>query len=536
MEKLGEILVSKGLITEDVVKDVLMEQELSLKKFGEILIEKALIEESVLIKIIAEQSGYGFIDDFSGTELIKDKSDEFYWKNCCALIKTPEGVKFVFNANNQDINSYITLLKLKNIDAALSSKEKIYSFLSLNTELKVSMNEDDLNREINDALEIAILKKSSNIRIKRSLKSYSILIDTDLGVEIIKVFSLETGERLINIIVERCRVQLKPRRSLDAKFSYVSVLSKKKIDIRVEFLPVAAQIDEKDYFEAVMRLHGLNSILDLKALGFEEEERLLLSEILTYGSGLVLSAGPTGAGKSTTFYAILKELAKKRLPILTIEDPVEIKLNEINITQMSVTDDFRYNNALVAMLRCEPKIILVGEIRDEETAKAVIKAAQTGHLVLSTIHTQSAINIVSRLKGMGISEDEFLEVAKFATSQRLYLPLCPKCREKKEISSFTNKTWLKSLKRLGIYEVANKEDDIEPAYAYVPVRGQKCDICFGNGYLPKKAIIEILPFTDSVIADIRSRKKVQYTTLKDKALKLFKEGKIDAGQLFNIAG
>ena len=536
MEKLGEILVRKGLITEDVVKDVLTEQELSLKKFGEILIEKSLIEETVLIKIIAEQSGYGFIENFDGAELLKEKPDEFYWKNCCALIKTAAGVKFAFNTNNQEINSYITLLALKNIEIVLSSKERIYGFLSEKTELKTPAGEENASKEIDNALEIAILKKSSNVRIKKSLTSYLILVDIDLGVEIIKAFSVNVGERLINIVAERCKVQLKQRRSLDAKFSYESVLSKKKIDIRVEFLPVASQTDEKDYFEAVMRLHGLNSILDLKALGFEEEERLLLSEILTYGSGLVLSAGPTGAGKSTTFYAILKELAKKRLPILTIEDPVEIKLNEINITQMSVNDEFRYNNALVAMLRCEPKIILVGEIRDEETAKAVIKAAQTGHLVLSTIHTQSALNILSRLKGTGILENEFLEVIKFATSQRLYLPLCPHCKEKREISSFSNKIWTESLKRLGVYEWTSGEENTEPAYAYVPIRGQKCDACFGNGYLPKKAIIEILPFREDTIAAIKTGKKIKFTTLKDKALKLFKDGKIDAVQLFNIAG
>ena len=188
------------------------------------------------------------------------------------------------------------------------------------------------------------------------------------------------------------------------------------------------------------------------------------------------------------------------------------------------------------MLRCEPKIILVGEIRDEETAKAVIKAAQTGHLVLSTIHTQSAINIISRLKGTGVLENEFLEVIKFATSQRLYLPLCPHCKEKREISSFSNKIWTESLKRLGVYEFASGEENICPEYAYVPVRGQKCDVCFGNGYLPKKAIIEILPFREDVVAAIKAGKKIKYATLKDKALKLLKDGTIDAGQLFNIAG
>ncbi len=535
MEKIGEILLRKGLITEDTVKDVLTEQELSLKKFGEILIEKSLIEENTLIEIVAEQNSYGFIDDFAGYVLLNERPDDFYWKNCCALIKDKDNTVFVFNSNNHEINALITSLAFTQIKIALASKEKIYGFLSVNTELKSLNSVGDISNELYDALEIAIVKKSSNIRIKKTGKTYLILVDTDTGVEIIKAYTLDIGERLINIVAGLCKTQIKPNRALDAKFSYESVLSKKKVDIRVEFLPVSSKTDEKNYLEAVLRLHGLNSLLNLKALGFEENEILLLNEVLTYSSGLVLAAGPTGAGKSTTFYAILKELAKKRHPILTIEDPVEIKLDEINISQMSVNEDFRYNEALVAMLRCEPKIILVGEIRDKETAEAVLKSAQTGHLVLSTIHTQSALNISARLERMGIQKEEFLEVIKLATSQRLYLPLCPLCKEKKEISSLNN-TLKKSLERLGINEYGAGEESIAPNYAYAAVRGKKCGACFGNGYLTKKAVIEILPFREEIVSNIVAGKRIKYETLRDKAVKMFSEGLIDASQLFSIAG
>ena len=242
---------------------------------------------------------------------------------------------------------------------------------------------------------------------------------------------------------------------------------------------------------------------------------------------MILSAGPTGAGKSTTFYSILKEIAKKRQPILTIEDPVEIKLNEINITQMSVNEDFRYEHALTAMLRCEPKIVFVGEMRDVETAKAVIRAAQTGHLVLSTVHTQSAIGVLSRINGMGVDINEFLEVARLVTSQRLYLPLCPKCKQKIDAKSI-NKMWIKPLNKLGI-------NDMDRDF-YAAVRGNSCDVCSGTGYLQKRAVIEMLPFTEEIVNDIKLNKDIEYDTLRKKAISMLRKGIIDIGQLFNIAG
>jgi type II secretory ATPase GspE/PulE/Tfp pilus assembly ATPase PilB-like protein len=534
-KRIGEILIEQKFLTEETIKDVLAEQDISMKKFGEILVEKGLIAENKLIEIIAKQKNYYYINNLDEYKVVGDKTKtaSFYWGNCCVLAEKDGEVFFIFNSNSADINAYITAISLNGVKIALSVKEVIYRFLSSNI-TPVENTEADIITKINDATEIAIIKKSSNIRIKKNNSSYMIIIDTDTGVEIIKMFSIPDGEKVINILKELCKGTLKPGQPLDAQYSYMSILSKKKVDIRVVFLPVSSKTDDKNYYEAVLRIHGLNTVLTLESLGFSQEEIDMLSNVFTYSSGLILTAGPTGAGKSTTNNSLLKELAKKRLPILTIEDPVEIKLNETNITQMSISDNFRYEQAITTSLRCEPKIIFIGEIRDKETALAVIKAAQTGHLVLSTIHTNSAINIVSRIKGMGVNVEEFLEVIKLGTSQRLYLPLCPHCREKRQISSL-NKIFINSLKTFGINEFIDNGIKV-PNEVYVSVRGNDCPACYGSGYLPKKPIIEILPFTEDVIETIKAGKKVKYETLKDKALKLFKEGLIDVNQLINIAG
>jgi type IV pilus assembly protein PilB len=530
--KLGKLLLKFNLISNEDILEALKKQSIDTnKKIGEILLEKGLIDEKTLIKYLAMQLDYEFLETFINCEIANNvsysKDESFYWKNCCCLIKRDDKIIFVFNNNTQDINGYIGLLLLNNIPILLGTKEDIYNFLSNNIETTLDVDNNDIVSKINEFLEIGIIKQVSNLRIKKSIESYAILIDTDIGIEVIKVFSLDTGNKIIRIVAERCGVTLSPNESIDGKFinGYVSKLTKKHIDIRVEFFPVANDFTADFSYEAVLRFHGIKSFLGLESLGFGDDEVQELNEVLTYASGLVLSVGPTGAGKSTTFYALLKNLSTKRLPIMTIEDPVEIRLNEINITQMTVNDTFRYSNALIAMLRGEPKIMMIGEMRDKETAAATIMAAQTGHLVLSTLHTTSAINVISRLEGLNINKSDFLEVIKLIVSQRLYLPLCPECRE---LETNMNPIWVESLKKHNI--------DIHVEKIYKGIRGNNCKLCLGTGYLPKHAIIEILHFNDNIKKSILNNINIEYNTLNNKAKALIRHGLIDVNQYFNITG
>lgn len=383
MAKLGEILIKEGKLTEEQVNDAMLEQEISSKRLGEVLTDKGYISESEIIKVVCMQNNYEYFGGIEGV-LINKENSEFYFRNCCVYVKKDNKTYFIFNILNSEIASFI--LSAKDAIIGLATKEMIYSYLSEFIE-KIGYQHDDVEGILLDILEISISRRVSNLRVKKSGKTYHILIDTEFGIEVIKTINENIGERLINIIAIRCGITLSAGKNFDGKFEYKSSITKRTVDIRTEFLPVSGKNDNVLHFEAVLRIHGISFFLELDNLGFEKHDVDALKEALTFVSGLIIATGPTGAGKSTTFYSLLKLLAKLRQAILTIEDPVELRLNEINITQMSVSDNFSYKDSLKAMLRSEPRVIMIGEMRDESTAAHAMRAAETGHLVLTTHFT-----------------------------------------------------------------------------------------------------------------------------------------------------
>ncbi|MHB8231504.1 MAG: GspE/PulE family protein [bacterium] len=517
---LGEVLVSEGKLTEEQVNDALLEQEISSKRLGEILVDKGYINEAEILKVVCRQNHYEYFAGVEGALINKDNS-EFYFRNCCVYIEKDNKTYFIFNVLNLEIASFI--VSVKDAVIGLATKETIYSYLSSYID-KISYQHDDVEGILLDILEISVSRRVSNLRVKKSGKTYHILIDTEFGIEVIKTINESTGERLINVIAIRCGITLSAGKNFDGKFEYKSSVTKRTVDIRTEFLPVSGRNDNVMHFEAVLRIHGISSFLELESLGFDKHDVDALKEALTFVSGLIIATGPTGAGKSTTFYSLLKLLAKLRRAIMTIEDPVELKLNEINITQMSVSDNFSYKDSLRAMLRSEPHVIMIGEMRDESTAAHAMRAAETGHLVLTTLHTNSALNAYQRLKGLGIGSEELSNVLRLVTSQRLYLPLCPDCR--KEISGLElPRNIQRGLKREGINEIAVKGGEMNITSVFVVDRGKSCNTCHGRGYLPKKGIIEIL---------IPGGEKTE--TLKEKGKKMLLAGEIDPLQFFSITG
>lgn len=380
-----------------------------------------------------------------------------------------------------------------------------------------------------------------NVRIKRAENIYLIFIDTPYGIETIKVLTFEAGLRIINILAGFCQTSLKIGQSIEAKFIFNSRLYKGlKINVRVEFLPVSSKLDKDNaLFEAVLRLHGLNKMISLESLGFSGHQIDILKASYTYPYGFIIATGPTGSGKSTTFYALLKLLSQKKKAIMTIEDPVEIELKEPNITQMNISDSFSYADALRAMLRSEPHIIMIGEVRDEVTAKYALSAAQTGHLVLTTLHTQSALSIFNRLKSLDIDINQFVESVRIVTGQRLYSPLCPECKREislKDLPSFYRSILEKALLiNINLYVKGNIQ----------------CNLCGSTGFEKRKAITEIAVFTDDIKKEIFKKleiisnigqleeffiEKGDFEPLKIIALNEFKKGNIDPLTYFSLAG
>ncbi len=230
----------------------------------------------------------------------------------------------------------------------------------------------------------------------------------------------------------------------------------------------------------VIRIYSRSfSSSDISSLGFSDLQRTLIMDMITRPHGIILLTGPTGSGKSTTLYTFLRYLAKEDTNIMTVEDPVENEIVGINQVQVNPKANLTFAAALRSFLRQDPNVIMIGEIRDEETAQIATRAAITGHLVLSSIHTNDAAGVITRLINMGIPKYLVADSLLGAISQRLVRKLCPKCKTAK----ITNAA-----------EMAILKID-EPAEIY---ESQGCLYCNNTGYLGRIGVFEIMILTDEI--------------------------------------
>jgi len=279
-----------------------------------------------------------------------------------------------------------------------------------------------------------------------------------------------------------------------------------KFDIRVSVLPTL-------YGEKIV-LRILNNDaanLDIKQLGFAEDDLFEFTEAIKKPNGIVLISGPTGSGKTTTLYATLKELNKTTRNILTIEDPVEYTLEGINQVQLKEAIGLDFASTLRTFLRQDPDIIMVGEIRDVDTAQMAIRAALTGHLVLSTIHTNSAWGIISRLIDMGVPAYMVANTLNMAVAQRLVRILCPVCKKEEAFEE-------------RLLPTSFNIDDL-PRFHYEAVG---CEHCFYTGYKGRKAIYEVLTVNETMQEGIKSSEFSIQNHIKSSQIKLL------ANQAFDL--
>ena len=230
----------------------------------------------------------------------------------------------------------------------------------------------------------------------------------------------------------------------------------------------------------VIRIYSRSfSSSDISQLGFSDKQKSLIMDMITRPHGIILLTGPTGSGKSTTLYTFLRYLAKEDTNIMTVEDPVENEIVGINQVQVNPKANLTFAAALRSFLRQDPNIIMIGEIRDEETAQIATRAAITGHLVLSSIHTNDAAGVITRLINMGIPKYLVADALLGAISQRLVRKLCPKCK----VAKITNPTEM---------NILNLQ---EPAEIY---EAQGCLYCNNTGYLGRIGVFEIMIITDEI--------------------------------------
>ena len=345
---------------------------------------------------------------------------------------------------------------------------------------------------VNHALDV----RASDIHIEPIEGNYRVRFRVDGLLRSQLVFPLEVGRAVISRIKILANLKIdEKRKPQDGRFRFES--EKKKIDLRVSSLPVI------DGEKIVMRVLDKGSNMDnLENLGLWGRNRSVLESKIHEPYGIILMTGPTGSGKSTTLYAFLQILNQEERNIITLEDPVEYYMEGINQSQIRPEIGYTFANGLRSILRQDPNVIMVGEIRDNETAELTIHAALTGHLVLSTLHTNDAIGAITRLIDMGIAPFLLSSSLEAVAAQRLVRCICEKCKEILPLSEFQLKKLSEYFQAIPATEISAYK--LDPKQKVVFYHGKGCNECGSTGYVGRVAIYEVINIDDNlceIIAD-----------------------------------
>ncbi len=310
----------------------------------------------------------------------------------------------------------------------------------------------------------------------------------------------------------------------DGRFTIA--IGQDNVEVRVAMAPA-------EYGEViVMRLLDPETIsLNVTQLGFRLSDQKTMEAELKKPNGMMLVTGPTGSGKTTTLYAFLKKVATAEVKIITIEDPVEYHLEGIEQTQVDAEAGYTFASGLKSIMRQDPDVILVGEIRDQETAGIAVNASLTGHLVFSTLHTNDAAGAIPRLVDLKAEASLISAALDLVIAQRLVRKLCEKCREKQTVTPSLKERWERFIEKLP--ERVRKEDGVKvPSVIYeTPRQRKECERCGGTGYKGRVGVFELFRITDEVeriiaekhaVLDIRemARKQGMVTMQEDGMLKV----------------
>ncbi|HHL2560531.1 TPA: GspE/PulE family protein [Yersinia enterocolitica] len=361
-----------------------------------------------------------------------------------------------------------------NIMNTISDEIATYSFngdLPVSEDLLDSNNEAPIIKLINTILVEAIKELASDIHIESSGEKITIRFRIDGLLKNI----LELPQQVALLLVSRIKIMAKldiAEKRIPQDGRIALSLAGKALDVRVSILPV------NHGERVVMRLLDKHSLkLDLESLGMSQKNCHLMKTLVLKPHGIILIVGPTGVGKSTTLYAALMGINARERNIMTVEDPIEFDIDGISQTQVNPKINMTFSRSLRAILRQDPDVILIGEIRDVETAQIAVQASLTGHLVLSTLHANSAIGAITRLKDMGIELFMLSSSLLAVLSQRLVRKLCVECRKKYDYPQEI------------LQELINHDQISADRYGFSAVG---CDKCNEMGYRGRMALHELL--------------------------------------------
>lgn len=523
--RLGDLLVESGIITQEQLNKALEKQKTNNKKLGETLVDEGVLTEEDIADVLSKQLGIQKVDLQHmqiDKNVVKLVPIQVLKKNVLmpyAFKEDNRSVLMVAMSNPLDYYamediSIITNYQVEPIIATTRSimlsidkyfgQEEVKSALNAyaqekNLEVKVDeVEQQDINSSpivtlVKEMIDNAVRQRASDIHIEPMEEEIRVRYRIDGVLH-------NRGHYNINVlqaIIARIKIIggmdiAEKRKPQDGRIT--QVVDHVEYDIRVSVLPTVH--GEK----VVMRLTAKMALTREKSqLGLKPYELEQFDYILRNPHGILLVTGPTGSGKSTTLYTALSELNKEDVNIITVEDPVEANIDGINQVQVNTKAELTFASSLRSILRQDPDIIMIGEIRDHETAAIAVQASITGHLVVSTLHTNSAASTITRLEDMGIESYLIADSVVGVIAQRLVRRLCQECKKPKKADA-------NELEILG----RKPEEDIT---IYEPCGCSKCD---GTGYKGRIGVYEIMRMTPDLKKIVSKRQGADI--LKEKAL------------------
>lgn len=520
-KKIGEVLVQMGLVTQEQIFNALVESKKLKAPLGTVLVQQGIITLDELKTALTAQQGYEAVteDQLKISEAVLSMlPEEFIKSNKVIPISYDDKILVVGMVNPNDkkvINDIIYLTGLKPSILIITHYEFTMCMQNLFNEQKKAMDKlgkqverqaasfekeetlfeqaqrelkDDSNivvRFVNKIISDGIDMKASDIHIEPRLDGYAVRYRKD---GILREM-LRLPKKTESAILTRLKVISKMniaehRRPQDGSFSIS--YKDRDYDFRINTLPVGEA--EKMVIRILApAVNMASSKAEMKLAGATPEEMELIKKMESVPNGIILTTGPTGSGKTTTLYTLLKAINDEKINITTIEDPVEIKIDGINQSQINTKAGITFASCMRAILRQDPDVILVGEIRDIETLETAISAALTGHLVLSTLHTNSAAATITRLIDMGAKDYLVSSTLVGIIAQRLVRQLCPHCRTQ----------YFPSREEAELV-IAGGEKEIQQFMKTPVYKPNGCDKCNFEGYMGRMGVYEIMPITKEI--------------------------------------
>ncbi|MGN0472387.1 MAG: GspE/PulE family protein [Lachnospiraceae bacterium] len=550
--RLGDLLVSAKAITESQLQKALELQKGSGRKLGEVMMDANMLTQDQLAKAMSEQLGYELVDlsniSISDQVLALVKADLLKKKSVIPVeYGENSNVIRVAMADPLDLDtiddiSIITGCRVEPVIATehqikiaidrFFGQEEVQSALEQFAKEKLSVEEEDIYSEdinsspvvmlVRDLIEKAARQRASDIHIEALEKSVRVRYRIDGSLYEKARYDI----KILPAIVARVKIIggmdiSEKRKPQDGRIT--QIVDRVEYDIRVSILPSA--YGEK----IVMRLAAKQALNREKSkLGLRGDEIRQFDHILQNPHGILLVTGPTGSGKSTTLYTALSELNTEHVNIITVEDPVEANIDGINQVQVNPKADLTFASALRSILRQDPDIIMIGEIRDRETASIAVQASITGHLVVSTLHTNSSASTITRLEDMGVESYLIADSVVGVIAQRLVRVLCPHCKQQVQATE-------EELELLGE----------KPGTRKMIYKAVGCPKCDNMGYLGRTGVYEIMEMTPElkrIISRHATADEIKEQALKDgmhtlrmSAISYVEEGVTTVGEMMRVS-